>query len=222
MTIEVSAFTWVPPFAQGLVRDLRVRWALEEAGLPYTERAVRLGENTSPDYLALQPFGQIPAYQEDGLTLFESGAIVLHIAERCDVLLPADPRKNARAKTWMFAALNSIEPPIMFLNYLQMVGGTEAAVLEKPITEWAQLRLRGLAARLVAREYLEDQFTAGDLLMTTVLRILRTTDLLSALPALVAYQARCEARPAFQKALRDHMATFQINEPVPSQSGTQP
>lgn len=222
MTIEVSAFTWVPPFAQGLVRDLRVRWALEEAGLPYTERAVRLGENTSPDYLALQPFGQIPAYQEDGLTLFESGAIVLHIAERCDVLLPADPRKNARAKTWMFAALNSIEPPIMFLNYLQMVGGTEAAVLEKPITEWAQLRLRGLAARLVAREYLEDQFTAGDLLMTTVLRILRTTDLLSALPALVAYQARCEARPAFQKALRDHMATFQINEPVPPQSGTQP
>jgi len=94
MTIEVSAFAWVPPFAQGLVRDLRVRWALEEAGLPYEERPVKLGENTAPDYLALQPFGQIPAYREDGLTLFESGAIVLHIAERCEVLLPADPKKK--------------------------------------------------------------------------------------------------------------------------------
>lgn len=221
MTIEVSAFAWAPPFAQGLVRDLRVRWALEEVGLPYVERAIKLGEHTAPDYLAVQPFGQIPAYQEDGLTLFESGAIVLHIAERSEVLLPLDPKKRARTKTWMFAALNSVEPPIMFLNYLQMVGGTEAAVLAKPITEWAQLRLRGLATQLEAREYLEDQFTAGDLLMTTVLRILRTTDLLSTLPALVAYQARCEARPAFQKALRDHMATFQINQPVPSQSGTQ-
>jgi len=119
----------------------------------------------------------------------------------------------------MFAALNSVEPPIMFLNYLQMVGGTEAAVLEKPITEWAQLRLRGLATQLEAREYLEGHFTAGDLLMSTVLRILRTTDLLGALPALVAYQARCEARPAFQKALRAHMATFQINQAAPSRSG---
>ena len=219
MTIEVSAFAWVPPFAQGLVRDLRVRWALEEAGLPYVERAVKLGENTAPDYLALQPFGQIPAYQEDGLTLFESGAIVLHIAERCEGLLPADPTKNARTKTWMFAALNSVEPPIMFLNYLQMVGGTEAAALEKQISEWAQRRLQGLAARLGGREYLEGQFTAGDLLMSTVLRILRTTDLLNALPTLVAYRARCEARPAFQKALRAHMAPFQINQPVPSQSG---
>jgi glutathione S-transferase len=171
MTIEVSAFAWVPPFAQGLVRDLRVRWALE------------------------------------------SGAIVLHIAERCEVTLPADPTQSARAKTWMFAALNSVEPPIMFLNYLQMVGATEAAALEKPITERAQRRLQGLAGRLNAREYLEAQFTAGDLLMSTVLRILRTTDLLSTMPALAAYQARCEARPAFQKALRAHMETFRMNQP---------
>jgi glutathione S-transferase len=136
----------------------------------------------------------------------------------CEVLLPVDPKKSARAKTWMFAALNSVEPPIMFLNYLQMACSPEATVLQKPITQWVERRLQSLAARLNAREYLEDQFTAGDLLMTTVLRILRTTDLLSAMPNLSAYQERYEARPAFQKALPAHMATFQINQPLPSQS----
>jgi glutathione S-transferase len=210
MSIEISAFAWVPPFAQGLVRDLRVRWALEEAGLHYLERQVKLGENTAPDHLALQPFGQIPAYEEEGLTLFESGAIVLHIAERCEVLLPADPKKSARAKTWMFAALNTVEPPIMFLNQLQQMGSPEE--LQKPITEWVQRRLQSLAARLNAREYLEDQFTAGDLLMTTVLRILRTSDLLSSIQVLEAYQSRCEARPAFQKALSAQMAAFRKND----------
>ena len=100
MTIQISTFAWVPPVAQGLVRDLRVRWALEEAGLPYVERPVKLGEHSAPDYVALQPFGQIPAYQEDGLTLFESGAIVLHIAERCQTLLPAEPKRRARAKRY--------------------------------------------------------------------------------------------------------------------------
>jgi glutathione S-transferase len=177
------------------------------------ERQVKLGENTAPDYLALQPFGQIPAYKEDGLTLFESGAIVLHIAERCETLLPTDPKKCARTKTWMFAALNTIEPPIMYLNYLQQKGSPEAKALQKPITEWVQRRLQSLAGRLNPREYLEDQFTAGDLLMTTVLRILRTTDLVSSMPALAAYQARCEARPAFQKAMSAQMATFQNNLP---------
>jgi glutathione S-transferase len=214
MSVQISAFAWVPPFAQGLVRDLRVRWALEEAGLNYVERQVKLGENTALDYLALQPFGQIPAYEEEGLTLFESGAIVLHIAERCATLLPADPKKSARAKTWMFAALNTVEPPVMFLNQLQQMNSPEAAALQKPIAEWVQRRLQSLADWLNAREYLEDQFTVGDLLMTTVLRILRTTDLVSAMPALAAYQARCEARPAFQKALSAQMATFQNNQPA--------
>jgi glutathione S-transferase len=218
MTIHVSAFAWVPPFAQGLVRDLRVRWALDEAGLEYEEQEVRLGENTAPDYLALQPFGQIPAYQEEGLSLFESGAIVLHIAERCETLLPSDPDKSARAKTWMFAALNSIEPPVMFLNWLQQSNTPDSQALQKPMTEWARRRLDGLAARLNGRDYLEGEFTAGDLLMTTVLRILRTTDLLSDMPVLSAYQARCEARPAFQKALSDQMAMFQRNRPVPEPS----
>ena len=213
MSIEVSTFAWVPPFAQGLVRDLRVRWALEEAGLRYVERPVKLGENTAPNYLALQPFGQIPAYEEEGLTLFESGAIVLHIAERSETLLPRDPKKSARTKTWMFAALNTIEPPILYLNHLQQLDSPEAKVLQKPIAEWAQRRLQSLAARLNVREYLEDEFTAGDLLMTTVLRILRTTELLQAMPCLAAYQARCEERPAFQKALSAQMATFRSNRP---------
>jgi glutathione S-transferase len=150
--------------------------------------------------------------------LFESGAIVLHIAERCETLLPADSKKNARAKTWMFAALNTVEPPVMFLNWLQQMDSPEAAALQKPIAEWVQRRLQNLAARLDAHEFLEDQFTAGDLLMATVLRILRTTDLISAIPALAAYQARCEERPAFQKALSAQMATFRSNQPPPRQS----
>src|SRR6185312_11242884 len=108
--IRVTAFRWVPPFAQGLVRDLRVRWALEEAGLPYEERLIGFEDQAAKSYRAQQPFGQVPVYEEDGLVLFESGAIVLHIAEKSGVLLPSDPNGQARAKTWMFAALNSIEP----------------------------------------------------------------------------------------------------------------
>lgn len=175
---------------------------------------MKLGENTAPDYLALQPFGQIPAYEEEGLRLFESGAIVLHIAERCEVLLPADSKKRARAKTWMFAALNTVEPPIMFLNYLQQKSGPGPTTLQGPITDWAQRRLQSLADRLEDREYLEDRFTAGDLLMSTVLRILRTTDLLSTMPGLKAYQLRCESRPAFQQALSAQMAAFEENDPT--------
>src|SRR6478736_9119396 len=109
-SIEITAFKWVPPFAQGLVKDLRVRWALEEAGLPYEEKLLGLGEHKTAAHRALQPFGQVPVYEEDGLTLFESGAIVLHIAQRSPVLLPVDAAKRARAITWMFAALNSVEP----------------------------------------------------------------------------------------------------------------
>lgn len=214
MTVQISTFAWVPPVAQGLVRDLRVRWALEEARLRYEERPIRLGKHAAPEYVALQPFGQIPAYQEDGRTLFESGAIVLHIAERCETLLPADPKRRARAKTWMFAALNTVEPPIMFLNWLQQMNTAEGNAVQKPVIEWVQRRLHSLANWLTDRAYLEDQFTAADLLMTTVLRILRTTDLVSATPVLKDYQTRCEARPAFQKALSAQMATFLNNEPA--------
>lgn len=209
-TIRVSAFRWVPPFAQGLVRDLRVRWALEEAGLAYEERLIGREDQLSEAYLNLQPFGQVPAYEEGELVLFESGAIVLHIAERSDALMPSDPGARARTKTWMFAALNTVEPPIMFLNMLnRRQGGDEAAKELRPVAVGEiKKRLASLRSRLDGREYIEDRFTAADLLMTTVLRILRDTDLVAEIPVLEAYCQRCEARPAFRKALAGQMKPF--------------
>ena len=208
--IRVSAFRWVPPFARGLVRDLRVRWALEEAGLPYEERLIGPEDQTSDSYRRLQPFGQVPAYEEDGLVLFESGAIVLHVAERSEALMPADRNARARVTAWMFAALNTMEPRIQNLVELDLFHAEEEwAKLRRPAAvEAARARLANLAGWLDGRDHLEDRFTAADLLMTTVLRILRHTDLLQERPALVAYKERCEARPAFAKALASQMAAF--------------
>ncbi len=214
MGIRISAFSWAPPFAQGLVRDLRVRWALEEAGLDYEERLLRMGDHISETYHRLQPFGQVPAYEENDLTLFESGAIVLHIAERCEALLPSDPTHRARATAWMFAALNTVEPPVMFLNQLQQMNSAEAGSLQSPVTDAVRRRLEGVANWLNGRDYLEGEFSAGDLLMASVLRILRTTNLVSAVPALQAYLTRCEDRPAFQRAIAAQMETFHQNEPT--------
>ena len=213
--IKVSAFRWVPPFAQGLVREFRVRWALEEAGLPYEERLIGPAEQKSRDYRELQPFGQVPAYEEDGLTLFESGAIVLHIAERSAALLPAAAAARERARAWMFAALNTIEPPIQNLAELDLFhGGEEWTRQRRPqVVEAVRKRLTGLVDFLGDREYLEDRFTAADLLMTTVLRILRHTELLEEVPRLVAYRKRCEARPAFSRAMAAHLAPFAVNGP---------
>ena len=214
--IKVTAFAWVPPFAAGLVRDLRVRWALEEAGEPYEERLLHQGEQDSPEYRAIQPFGQVPVYEEDGLTLFESGAILLHIAGRSDALLPADPAARARAIQWVFAALNSIEPHVWNLTLIDLFYSKEQwAKQRRPgAADFVEKRLDALAARLGDKEYLDDdRFTAGDLMMTTVLRILRHTDLVAARPTLHAYQLRCEARPAFQKALADQVAPFALNAP---------
>lgn len=215
MTTEVTAFRWVPPFAQGVVRDLRVRWALEEAGRPYDARLIGPEDQNGDAYRALQPFGQVPAYREDGLELFESGAIVLHVAERSEALLPRDAVGRARAITWMFAALNSVEPHVQHLVGLEVFHAGEAwAQQRKPgATQMVESRLDVLASRLDAREHLEDRFTAGDLLMTTVLRILRTTDLVAKRPALDAYLRRCESRPAFQKALADQLAPFREHAP---------
>jgi glutathione S-transferase len=214
MTIRVSAFAWVPPFAQGLVRDLRVRWALEEAGLPYEESLVVLGDHTKPDYVRIQPFGQIPAYEEDDFVLFESGAIVLHIGERSEQLLPKDPQRRARAQAWVFAALSTVEPSILFLIQLGLIGSDEARAVQAPVTSTIQRRLDSLAKVLDARDYLDGQFTVGDLMMTTVLRTLRNTDLVRAMPVLDKYQARCEARPAFQRALAAQLAAFRAHEPA--------
>lgn len=211
--VKVSAFRWVPPLAQGLVRELRVRWALEEAGLTYQERLIGPEDQASHAYRCLQPFGQVPTYEDNGLVLFESGAIVLHVAERCEALMPSDPAARARTKTWMFAALNSIEPHIQNLAEIDLFHAKEDwAKLRRPaVVDAVKARLATLAEWLSEREYLEDRFTAGDLLMTTVLRILRHTDLLAKMPVLEAYRLRCEARPAFRKALADHMATFAAN-----------
>jgi glutathione S-transferase len=215
--IKLTAFAWVPPFAAGLVRDLRIRWALEEAGIPYEEKLIQQGDQDQPDYRAIQPFGQVPVIEEDGLTLFESGAILLHIGERSEALLPRDPAARARAIQWVFAALNSIEPHVQNLALIDLFYANEDwAKQRRPgAAEFLEKRLDAVVARLGDRDYLDsDRFTAGDLMMTTVLRILRHTDLVAKRPTLHAYQTRCEARPAFRKALADQIAPFERNAPA--------
>jgi glutathione S-transferase len=209
--ITISAFKWVPPFAQGQVRDLRVRWALEEAGLPYEARLIGPEDQNSPAYRARQPFGQVPIFEEGDIALFESGAIVLHIAQRSEALLPREETGRARAIAWLFAALNTMEVPIQQLAEIDLFhAGEEWTKIRRPAVEAnARRRLAELAARLGDRDYLEDRFTCGDLMMAAVLRILRHTDLLDAEPRLKAYKARCEARPAFQRALDAQMAAFE-------------
>ncbi|MBI1365715.1 MAG: glutathione S-transferase family protein [Alphaproteobacteria bacterium] len=208
--ITVTAYRWAPPFAQGLVRDHRVRWALEEAGLPYRERLTTLEEKESADYLRLQPFAQVPVYEEDGLVLFESGAIVLHIAKKSPALSPDDEKGRALMTQWVFAALNTIEPAVQPLTVIDLIYADEEwAKQRRPgAEEFARGKLSRLSARLGDKDYLEDRFTAGDLMMASVLRILRHTDLVARYPNLDAYLKRCEARPAFQKALADQMAAF--------------
>ncbi|MGH8733511.1 MAG: glutathione S-transferase family protein, partial [Burkholderiales bacterium] len=166
--IKLSAFRWVPPFAQGLVRDLRVRWALEEADMPYQERLIGPEDQASAAYRALQPFGQVPAIETGELKLFESGAIVLHIAEGSEALAPSDANGRTRTRAWMFAALNTIEPPIQNLAEIDLFHADEAwASTRRPmVVEKVQNRLAALEDWLGGRDYLEDRFTAGDLLMT--------------------------------------------------------
>lgn len=208
--ITITAFNWVPDFAKGLVRDLRIRWALEEAGLEYTVKLIDHDEKLSAAYRAWQPFSQVPAYEDGEVTLFESGAILLHIAEKSETLLPAEPRARARATAWVFAALNSIEPSIGALIDVDIFNKDAAWAKEKrPSAEaFVKKRLGDLAQCLSGREWLEDRFTAGDLMMATVLRILRHTDLVTADPVLGPYLARCEARPAFQRALDAQLSSF--------------
>jgi glutathione S-transferase len=211
--ITISAFKWVPEFAQGQVRDLRARWALEEAGLPYRTRLLGQGDQDKPDYRALQPFGQVPILEENGLVLFESGAIVLHIGERSEALLPAEPGARARATQWVIAALNSIEPYIMNVALIDLFYQNEEwAKLRRPgAVAFAQKRLAALSNALGDKPYLDgERFTAGDLMMATVLRILRHTDIVTSDPRLAAYLARCTARPAFQRALDAQLGDFRM------------
>lgn len=213
--ITITAFRWVPPFARGLVRDLRVRWALEEAGLPYTAKLIGPQDQISIEYRGWQPFGQVPAFARDGLVLFESGAIVLHIAEQSEALMPGDAAGRARVQTWLFAALNSIEPAVQQLTEIDLFHDGEAWTRQRrpQVEDFVKSRLAALATWLAGREYLEDRYTVADLLMVTVLHNLRHTDLLAQYPVLKAYCERCEARPAFQKALRDQLADFAEDSP---------
>lgn len=208
--ITISAFRQVPPFAQGLVRDLRVRWALEEAGLDHQVRVLEAGEKDGPDYRCIQPFGQVPIFEEDGLKLFESGAIVLYIGEKSEALLPRDRIGKARATAWVFCALNTMEMQIQQLAALDLFYANEDwAKTRRPAQEeMVKKRLSELAAALGDKEYLEDRFTVGDLMVAAVLRILRHTDLVAGEPRLQAYLDRCTARPAFQRALDAQMAVF--------------
>ncbi len=207
--ITISAFAWVPDFAQGQVRDLRARWALEEAGLPYTTRLLAQGDQDKPEYRAMQPFGQVPVFDEDGFVLFESGAIVLHIGERSETLLPRDPAARARATQWLIAALNSIEPFVMNVALLELFySGEEWAKMRRPgATEFMNKRLSGLSTALGDKPFLDgERFTAGDLMMATILRILPVITAND--PRLASYVARCTARPAFQRALHAQLADF--------------
>jgi glutathione S-transferase len=202
--ITISAFKWVPDSARGQVRDLRVRWALEEAGMPYRTRLLEVGEQDQPEYRALQPFGQVPVFEEDGLVLFESGAIVLHIGERSEALLPKEPGARARAVQWLFAALNSIEPSVVHVAAIDLVYADEEwARLRRPgAVDFVQRRLSTCARSLGEKRFLDgDRFTAADLMMTTVLRFLQHTDIVSREPRLTSYVDRCTARPAFERAL---------------------
>jgi len=209
--ITISALKCVPEFAQGQVRDLRVRWALEEAGLAYRTRLLGQGDQDQPQYRALQPFGQVPILEEDGLVLFESGAIVLHIAERSEALLPQESAARARAIQWLIAALNSIEPCIQNLALIDLFYANEQwAKLRRPgAEEFVRRRLSALATSLGEKSFLDgERFTAGDLMMSTVLRILKHTDIVSSDPRLAAYLARCTSRAAFERALAAQMRDF--------------
>ena len=209
--ITISAFGWVPELARGHVKDLRVRWALEEAGLPYRTRLIEQSDKNSDEYRALQPFGQVPAFQEDGLTLFESGAIVLHVGARSETLLPQEPNARARAMQWVFAALNSIEPFAMNLMLIDWVYSDEEwAKLRRPgALAFVEQRLADLTKRLGDKLYLDgERFTAGDLMMATVLRSLEYSDLIKTNARLAAYLERCLARPAFKRALAAQLGDF--------------
>jgi len=209
--ITISAFKWVPEFAYGQVRDLRARWALEEAGLPYKTRLLQQGDQDKSDYRALQPFGQVPILQDGDFTLFESGAIVLYIGERSETLLPKDPVARAHATQWLIAALNSIEPFLMNVALIDLFYANEEwAKLRRPgAVDFAKRRLDGLSKSLGDKPFLDgDRFTAGDLMMTTVLRILKHTDVVTRDKRLAIYIDRCTARPAFKRAFDAQVGDF--------------
>jgi glutathione S-transferase len=215
MPVTITAFERSPDGGKGLARDTRVRWALEEVGQPYDVRLVSFAAMKQPAHIALHPFGQIPTYEEGDLALFETGAIVFHIAERHAGLLPNDPNARSRAITWMFAALSTVEPPILELaNATILESDKPWAAARMPLVEdRVRGRLSQLALRLGDADWLDGAFSAGDLMMVSVLLRLRASGLLDEYPTLAAYVARGEARPAYKRAFDAQLA---VNRPSAS------
>jgi glutathione S-transferase len=214
--IEITAFRWVPEFAQGVVRDLRARWALEEAGLDYKVRL--LDQQRPPEYLKEQPFDQVPILREGDVQIFESGAIVQYIGEKSETLLPTETKERFRAIQWTYAALNSVEPAILNLLLIDVFYKHEewAKLRRAGAADFATLKLKRLSDWLEDKPWLEgDRFTIGDLVMTTTLRFLRHTDMVAQFPNLADFVKRAEARPALQQALSDQLATYREHQPQP-------
>ena len=214
-TSEVTAFRWVPDFAAGLVRDLRIRWALEEIDRPYRVRLLDAMHPRPTEYFHEQPFGQVPAFRDDQVQLFESGAILIHLAIEEERLLPFDRNERMRGVAWLIAALNSVEPAFFELVAIDIFHrGEDWTRQRRPqIVERIESRLKLLSDALGDKDWLEGRFTIGDLMMVSVLRNLRHTDLVAKQPNLAAYVARGEARPAFQRALADQLAVFAEHQP---------
>jgi glutathione S-transferase len=216
MTPTLTAFERSPDRGRGLARDMPVRWALEEVGQPYDVRLLSFGDMKESAHLKLHPFGQIPTYEEGDLALFESGAIVFHIAERHMGLLPDDANARARAITWMFAALSTVEPPIVERGMATLLEQDKTWYEERlPVLEdRVRVRLEQLSNRLGGADWLDETFSAGDLLMVTVLRRLKWSGLLEKYPNLLSYVARGESRPAFKRAFADQLAVFTGRSPT--------
>ena len=216
MNATITAFERSPDRGRGLARDMRVRWALEEVGQPYEVRLVSFAAMKEPAHRTLHPFGQFPTYEEGDLGLFESGAIVFHIAERHAGLLPNDANSRARAITWMFAALNTVEPPILDLQTIRFLEGDKPWYQQRlPLVEdRIRVRLGELSARLGDAECLDGAFSAGDLMMVSVLIRLKASRMLDEYPNLSAYVARGEARPAYQRAFDAQLAVFTGQPPT--------
>lgn len=211
--IEITGFRWVPEFAQGLPRDLRVRWALEEAGLDYRVRLLDL--ERPPEYLLEQPFDQIPTFSDGDVRIFETGAIVQFIGEKTETLLPKDTQERFRAIQWSYAALNSVEPAMINLILVDFIHADQqwAKLRRQGAEDFVRLKLKRVSDWLGDKQWLEGRFTIGDLQMVTVLRFARHTGLVAEFPNLADYQKRGEARPAFQRALADQAAGYAANRP---------
>jgi glutathione S-transferase len=210
MIPTITAFATSPDRGRGLARDTRVRWALEEVGQPYKVCLLSFAELQQPAHLALSPFGQIPTYEEGDLALFETGAIILHIAAHHAGLLPADANARSRAIAWMFAALNTVEPPILELGTIRLLEGDKPWSKDRLplVKDRIRIRLQQLSARLGQEDWLDGAFSAGDLMMVHVLQRLRVSGMLDEYPVLSDYVARAEARPAYQRAFDAQWAVF--------------